>query len=287
MGVGNKNKGVIMVNSVSFEVFLQTLQDTNRTLDFYVDWQKCLKNRDEIAISLNHLNFLLGKTRQEIELGIVKLFASYPKAFEALPVLIAKRELNEPVLNAENQKCLFRDYLTNPESIFHFFLESHLIEIFENRSIKDLNDFVFGVEVGMDTHARKNRSGNLMEKLLADIFRNNGIDFREQVEAKDLGCEKNFFGSDTKCFDFSIQDKNITYLLECNFYTSGGSKLNETARSYRELSEKISQLENYHFVWITDGKGWLDAKTKIEEAYKKVEIYNLNHIHLFIQKIKK
>ena len=150
-----------------------------------------------------------------------------------------------------------------------------------------MNDFVFGVEVGMDTHARKNRSGNLMEKLLADIFRNNGIDFREQVEAKDLGCEKNFFGSDTKCFDFSIQDKNITYLLECNFYTSGGSKLNETARSYRELSEKISQLENYHFVWITDGKGWLDAKTKIEEAYKKVEIYNLNHIHLFIQKIKK
>lgn len=275
-----------MVNSVSFEVFMQTLRDTNRTLDFYVDWQKCLKNRDEITISLNHLNFLLGKTQKEIELGIVNLFNSYPKAFEALPVLIAKRELGEPVLNTENQKCVFRDYLKDPKSIFNFFLESRLIEIFENRAIKDLNDFVFGVEVGMDTHARKNRSGNLMEKLLADIFRNNGIEFKEQVEAKDLGYEKNFFGSDTKCFDFAIKCKGITYLLECNFYTSGGSKLNETARSYRELSEKINQLENYRFVWITDGKGWFDAKTKIEEAYKKVEIYNLDHIHLFIKKIK-
>lgn len=283
MGVG---KGEIMVNAVSFEVFMKTLRDTNRTLDFYVDWQKCLKNRDEITISLNHLNFLLGKTKEEIERGIITLFNSYPQAFKVLPILIAKRELSESVLSIENQKCTFKDYIESPESIFKFFIESRLIEIFENRIIKDLNDFVFGVEVGMDTHARKNRSGTLMEKFLANLFRKNKIDFREQVRVDELQCQKNFFGSDTKCFDFVIKGTNIAYLLECNFYTSGGSKLNETARSYRELSEKVNQLTGYRFIWITDGRGWIDAKTKIEEAYKKVEIYNLDHLHLFMAKIK-
>lgn len=274
-----------MKNIVDFETFLETLCETNRHLDFYVDWKKCLENRDEIAISLNHLNFLLGKNQDEIRRGIEKLYATYPQAFEALPILIAKRD-NKVFLNPLNQEVCFAEYLKDASSIFAFFVESGLIEIFSSRQIKDLNDYVFGVEVGLDSHARKNRSGKLMESLLANAFEKNGIAFREQVYVSELGLSHGFFGSDSKCFDFVIEASNTTYVVECNFYTTGGSKLNETARSYRELSEKVDQIDGYQFVWITDGKGWLESKSKIEEAYKKVEIYNLAHLHYFIEKLK-
>lgn len=282
---GSRKKVKRMINVVDFKTFLETLCETNRHLDFYVDWHKCLKNRDDIAISLNHLNFLLGKHSEEIKEGIKKLYAIYPQAFEVLPILIAKRD-NKIFLDSANQECCFSDYLKDALSIFDFFLESNLIDIFTSRKIKDLNDYVFGVEVGLDTHARKNRSGKLMEVLLANVFQKNNIAFEEQVSIDALGLSYGFFGSDTKRFDFSIKTKDVTYVVECNFYTSSGSKLNETARSYRELSEKVNQIEGYRFVWITDGRGWIEAKNKIEEAYKKVEIYNLKHLHYFIKKLK-
>lgn len=274
-----------MKNIVDFETFLETLCETNRHLDFYVNWKKCLENRDEITISLNHLNFLLGKSQNEIRSGIEKLYATYPQAFESLPILIAKRD-NKVFLNPLNQEVYFVEYLKDATSIFDFFIESGLIEIFSSRQIKDLNDYVFGVEVGLDSNARKNRGGKLMESLLVNAFEKSGVAFREQVYASELGLSRNFFGSDSKCFDFVIESKDRVYVIECNFYTAGGSKLNETARSYRELSEKVEQIKGYQFVWITDGKGWLESKSKIEEAYKKVEIYNLAHLHYFIEKLK-
>ena len=274
-----------MNNIVDFDTFLETLCQTNRHLDFYVDWEKCAKNRDDISTSLNHLNYLIGKNQSEIEMGVNKLYESYPKAFEALPILIAKRD-NKTFLDSQNKESCLSDYLRDPSSIFKFLLESRLIDIFSSRKIKDLNDYVFGVEVGLDTHARKNRSGKLMEKLLASIFQKHNIDFKEQVSVGKMGQSQNFFGSDTKCFDFVIQTRKTTYVVECNFYTAGGSKLNETARSYRELSERVNQIDGYRFVWITDGCGWIEAKSKLEEAYKKIEIYNLRHIHYFVEKLK-
>ncbi|WP_459845354.1 DpnII family type II restriction endonuclease, partial [Campylobacter concisus] len=93
-------------------------------------------------------------------------------------------------------------------------------------------------------------------------------------------------GSDVKRFDFVIQRQNITYLIEANFYSSGGSKLNEVARAYIEIAKRISPLSEYKFIWITDGWGWHDARNKLQEAYKSVRIYNLANLHLFINELK-
>ena len=94
-------------------------------------------------------------------------------------------------------------------------------------------------------------------------------------------------GTDVKRFDFVIKTKRKTYLIETNFYNSGGSKLNETARSYSDVAPKINQYENYEFVWITDGRGWLSAKNKLEEAYNTIpSMYNLSTLQNFIEKIK-
>lgn len=269
-----------------FDNFIASLQPTNRRLGFYVDWQKCLKHRDIISIALNHLNFLLGVPESKLQEKIAMLFNEYPKAFNVLPLVIAIRDSNnEQLLDDTNQVCNISSYLQTPQKIYEFICQSGLATIFCNKKIKDLNDFVFGVEVGLDTNARKNRSGNSMEDIIGNIFAKSKLDFKKQVSIKEYPELYRFFGDDVKKFDFVVST-TIKYCIECNFYTSGGSKLNEVARAYQDLALKFESLANYEFIWITDGKGWLDAKNKLAEAYKKVEIYNLSNINDFISKVK-
>lgn len=275
-----------MPNALAFEKFLKTLQTTNRRLNFFVDWQKCLNNRDSISICLNHLNFLLGKNKDEMQDCVHKLFAEYPKAFEVLHILIAVRDKKEMVLDFNNGLCAIESYFYDADKAYNFICESGLCEVFSDRKIKDLNDFVFGIEVGLDSNARKNRSGNTMESYLENLFARANLHFKSQVNIKDFNDLHQSFGADIKKFDFVIWGKNATYFIESNFYTSGGSKLNETARAYQDLALRFKTFSSYKFIWITDGQGWLSAKNKLQEAYKSVEIYNLSNINDFIQKVK-
>lgn len=123
-----------------------------------------------------------------------------------------------------------------------------------------------------------------MESLIAKIFKESNLYFKEQIGVKEFEDLRESFGDDIKKFDFVIFGKNKQYFIECNFYTGGGSKLNETARAYIELAQKFENFKDKQFVWITDGQGWLNAKNKLQEAYKSVEIYNLSNISDFIQK---
>lgn len=275
-----------MINELSFNEFLNTLQDTNRKLSFYVDWQKCLSNKDEIKLCLNHLNFLLGVNKNEIKAKIHFLFAEYPKAFSCLNILIAVRDKKEKLFNNQGLVFELKSYFETADKVYDFINESGLIDIFANSKIKDLNDYVFGIEVGLDTNARKNRSGTAMEKLLAKEFAKHNLTFKEQVEVNKFDDLNRCFGKDLKRFDFVIYGNNKTYFIECNFYDTAGSKLNEVARAYQEIAEKFNAFPNYNFIWITDGKGWLDAKSKLSEAYNLVKIYNLSNLQNFINKVK-
>ncbi len=251
-----------------------------------MDWQKCLKNRDDISIALNHLNFLLGKERSELKACIKKLFGEYPKAFNVLHILIAVRDKKDLVLDVKGDFVPLNTYFVSVEKIYEFISQTGLEQIFCNKNIRDLNDFVFGIEVGLDSNARKNRSGKAMEKCISNIFSEAELIFKEQVDIRDFKDLHEAFGVDIKKFDFVIYGKNKTYFIESNFYTGGGSKLNETARSYQDLAPKFEAFSNYKFIWITDGKGWLSAKNKLQEAYKYVEIYNLSNLKNFIQRVK-
>lgn len=273
-----------MKNALCFEAFIKMLKPSNRDLSFYVDWDKCLKNHDRIAIALNHLNFLLGKDSKQMQECIATLFAEYSKAFEVLPLLLAVRDSNEKVLDSQGLEIQMFKILQTPQGIYNFICESGLLEVFSDKKIKDLNDFVFGIEVGLDSNARKNRSGKTMESLIARIFKEANLSFREQVNIKEFQDLHKVFGKDIKKFDFIVFGKNRQYFIECNFYTGAGSKLNETARSYTELATKFENMKDKKFVWITDGQGWLKAKNKLQEAYKSVEIYNLSNITDFIKK---
>ena len=157
----------------------------------------------------------------------------------------------------------------------------------QNKQIKNLVDYVFGVETGLDTNARKNRSGHLMENQVATLFQKAGIPYRQEVYSTEYP-ELAVLGEDKKRFDFVIETNTNKYFIEVNFYSGGGSKLNEVARAYSELSPKINALEGFNFVWITDGVGWNSARNKLEEAFYTIpDIFNLTTISKFIEQIAK
>ncbi|CCB80832.1 type II restriction enzyme MjaIII [Helicobacter bizzozeronii CIII-1] len=272
-----------MKNALPFDCFVKTLKKTNRTLDFFVDWQKCLEKRHALRVSLRVLNNLLGVSPTHLESKVQALFDQNPQAFQALPLLLAMRNAQEIVLTPKQEEKPLSGYLQSPEKICAFLCQSGLLELFSTRKIKDLDDFILGVEVGLDSNARKNRGGFAMEAHLRDMFKHAHLEFSQQVSVKHYPDLHRLFGEDVKRFDFVILGKQGLYFVECNFYTSAGSKLNEVARAYQELAPRFEGLEGKYFVWITDGQGWLSCQNKLEEAYKSVCLYNLAHVDHFIK----
>lgn len=269
-----------------FELFMSQLRDTNATLAFYSDFQKIAQNVNEIEISLNMLNYLIGK--DDLRTAVESLWKRDKKAFDVMDILIATREKDKKMFtDGYGQYRTIHSLFNSVDGIMEFLEGTGLADVFRNSEIKDLVDFVFGVETGLDTNARKNRSGKITESLIAQIFDKSGITYSSQVSSNDFPEIVSALGTDQKVFDFTISTPSKTYLIEGNFYSAGGSKLNETARAYQELNSKISDIEGYEFVWITDGKGWFSAKNKLEESFYSIaNIYNLTSIKKFIDRIK-
>ena len=268
---------------MSFNKFLSELSITNSTLDFFVDFEKVNKNVEKIAIKLNQLNYLIGK--ENLEDAVNALFAENKECFSVLNIVIAVRD-DRPVLDDTGITVALCDYFETPDLVIDFINKTGLAEVFKNKQLTNLVDYVFGIEVGLDTNARKNRGGKNMEKAIAKIFNSNGISFRQEVKNTDF-VELKSLGEDVKRFDFVIETKNKTYLIETNYYNGGGSKLNEIARAYTDIAPKINQYERFEFVWITDGQGWLSAKNKLEEAYNNIPlVFNLKSITNFIDIVK-
>ncbi|MGI6718343.1 MAG: type II restriction endonuclease [Bacteroidales bacterium] len=271
--------------SKQFETFISQLIETNATLDYFTDFGKVKTNISKIEIKLNQLNYLIGK--KDLEAAVGKLFQENPKAFEVLDILIAVRKnKNSKTFNNEEEIVLLDSYFETPQKIVEFIENTGLGEIFRNKNITNLVDYVFGVEVGLDSNARKNRSGDNMTKMVSLFFDKAKIPYRREINSSEFP-EITSLGTDLKRFDFVINTKVKTYLIETNFYNSGGSKLNEVARAYSEIALKINKYPNFEFVWITDGQGWLSAKNKLEGAYNIIpSVYNLTSLSVFIERIK-
>ena len=268
-----------------FKTFLSQLSETNAILDYFVDFEKVKENVRKIALKLNQLNYLIGK--DNLEEAINDLYDENPKVFEVLDILIAVRNKNAKTLDNTGKITLLESYFISPKGVLEYIYETGLAEVFKNKEISNLVDYVFGIEVGLDTNARKNRGGDNMSKAVSLLFDREEIYYKKEVNST-LFLDIESLGVDVKRFDFVIKTRKKTYLIETNFYNTGGSKLNEVARAYSEVAPKINQYENYEFVWITDGQGWLSAKNKLEEAYNAIpSVYNLTTLNKFVEKVKK
>lgn len=269
-----------------FNTFLSQLKETNQTLDFFCDFGKISENVNNIKLSLCMLNSLIGV--QDIRSAVETIWNRDKSAFNVMDILIAVRSEGQKKVIDSIGNCVVLDSLfTSVEGVMEFLNNTGLTEVFQSRKITNLVDYVFGIETGLDTNARKNRSGHIMENAVAKILKSNGIHFRQEVYSSEWQSITDVLGDDEKRFDFVIETPTKTYLIEVNFYSGGGSKLNEVARSYSDIAPKINSVEGFEFVWITDGIGWKSAKNKLQEAYNIIpSVYNLTDIEEFIKLLK-
>jgi len=267
----------------SFEYLYKNFVPTVANHSYLVDWTKVNENRNKYELLLNNLNFLLNK-KETFKEDFTYLLKDNPKVIEALPILLASREKKLEFIEDEISLELKRYVFSTPnllnmdiiEHYYSFVQKTGLKELFCDYGIKNLIDYVFGVEVGLNSNARKNRTGATMERIVAASLQefcevNKNFSFIEQGTQKSI---KNSFDYDinidknSRRFDFVLFNKikNKLFLIEVNFYSGGGSKLKATAGEYKGLNDFV-KAQNIDFIWITDGKGWLTALNPLEETF--------------------
>ena len=272
-----------------FELWFSTMKESIATYEYYVDFKKVYENVDDIKIELNILNSLIGS--KYIEKDFEEILKKYPAVIRVIPILLAKREQEVFCIDLEGEITYKFDKITQTIEEYKKFMRlTGLFDLLENHIISNLIDYVLGIETGMDSNARKNRTGHLMENLVESYIEKAGfiknisyykemyISDLQKLTKLDLSSLSNK-GKTEKRFDFVIIKEKEVYACECNFYSSGGSKLNETARSYKTLALESVGIKNFHFVWFTDGKGWEDAKNNLKETFDVLDtIYNINDL---------
>ena len=268
--------------SKDFNKFMSQLQETNQTLDFFCDFDKIAANVDNIKLSLCMLNSMIGTT--DLRRSVETIWNRDRSAFSVMDILIAVRSGGKKVVLNSAGDCMILDKLfTSIDGVMEYLEGTGLADLFRQKKINNLVDYVFGIETGLDSNARKNRSGHVMEGMVAKILSKHNIPYRQEVYSSEWPEISDVLGDDEKRFDFVVETSDKTYLIEVNFYSGGGSKLNEVARSYSDIAPKINSVPGFEFIWITDGIGWKSAKNKLQEAYNIIpSIYNLTNITEFI-----
>ena len=264
-----------------FNDWLSTFRDSIATYSYYIDFEKVYGNVENIKIELNILNSLIGS--KNIEKDFENILKKYPETLKCIPILLAVRN-SEISVSDENGSLVF-DFSTSKQSIAEystFMKKSGLFDLLQNHLVNNLVDYVTGVETGLDSNGRKNRGGHLMENLVEEYIKKAGFIkgenyFKEmyihEISEKwnvDLSAISNQ-GKMEKRFDFVVKTENQIYVVETNFYGSGGSKLNETSRSYKTLAGEIDTINGVTFVWFTDGNGWQSARHNLEETFDVME----------------
>lgn len=273
----------------NFNEWLSKFKTSISDYTYYVDFEKIYINIDKVKVELNILNSLIGS--KNIEEEFQNILIKYPETLECIPLLLAVRsreiyvkdEINEYLFKFDKMVYSINDYIK-------FMRESGLFDLLQNHIINNLYDYVLGIEVGLDSNGRKNRGGHLMENLVESYIIKAGykkdVNYFKEMYLKDIEKKWNLDLSamsgnnvSTKRFDFVIKTDNQVYVMETNFYSSGGSKLNETARSYKMLAQESKKVEGVTFIWFTDGTGWNSARKNLEETFNELEtMYNIDDL---------
>ena len=273
----------------NFNEWLSKFKASISDYTYYVDFEKIYKNVDKVKVELNILNSLIGS--KNIEEEFQNILIKYPETLECIPLLLAVRsreifikdEINEYLFKFDKMVYSMTDYI-------RFMKESGLFDLLQNHIINNLYDYVLGIEVGLDSNGRKNRGGHLMENLVESYIIKAGykkdVNYFKEMYLKDIENKWNLDLSEmsgnntsTKRFDFVIKTDKQVYVIETNFYSSGGSKLNETARSYKMLAQESKKVDGVTFIWFTDGTGWNSARKNLEETFNELEtLYNISDL---------
>lgn len=265
----------------NFNEWFKTFKASICDYKYYVDFEKVYGKVDGIKIELNILNSLIGS--KNIENDFRNLVKEYPKVLRCIPILLAVRSREIYAIDGDGE-YLFNFIKPNYsiEEYIMFMQKTGLFSLISEHLINNLVDYVTGVEVGLDSNGRKNRGGHLMENLVESFFIKAGLvkdkDYFKEMYLSDI--EKKWDldlsgisnqGKTEKRFDFVVKKGSTVYAVETNFYSSQGSKLNETARSYKTIALEAKEIDGFAFVWFTDGQGWQTARHNLEETFDVLE----------------
>ena len=287
------------MSSRDFNDWLNTFRSSINGYRYYTDFETVYRKAEENKIEINILNSLIGS--KNIKEEFLKILHDYPNCIKAVPILLAVRE-SEMYCQDERGAVIYRfnKMTQTPEEYAYFMEQTGLFDLLENHLISNLYDYVLGVEVGLGSNGRKNRGGHQMEYLVEKYIQAAGFVkdvtyFKEmylnEIEEK-WGVDLSSISADgttTKRWDYVIKTATTIYVIECNFYTSGGSKLNETARSYKMITEESKDIPNVQFVWFTDGGGWKSAKRGLHETFDVLDyMFNINDLenNIIVEKFK-
>ena len=273
----------------NFSTWLSGFRDSISDYSYYVNFEKVYRNVDAIKVELNILNSLIGS--KNIENDFEVLVKKYPETLKCIPVLLAVRANEIYAIDGDGEYTYnFNKPNLSIEQYIVFMRKTGLFDLIANHVVNNLVDYATGVETGLDSNGRKNRGGHLMENLVESFIQKAGYIkdktyFKEmyihEITEKwniDLSAISNQ-GKMEKRFDFVIKTENMIYGIETNFYASGGSKLNETARSYKQIAQEAESIHGFTFVWFTDGKGWNSAKHNLEETFDVLpHVYNIDDL---------
>lgn len=275
--------------SRNFNEWIGKFKSSISDYSYYVDFEKIYKNVDKLKVELNILNSLIGS--KNIEEEFQNILIKYPETLECVPLLLAVREREIFIKDQMNEYLFdFRKMVYSLPEYIDFMRKSGLFDLLQNHIINNLYDYVLGIEVGLDSNGRKNRGGHLMENLVEEFILKAGykkdISYFKEMYLSDIEKKWNLDLSamsgnnvSTKRFDFVIKTDNQVYVIETNFYGGGGSKLNETARSYKMLAEESKKVNGVTFIWCTDGSGWKSARKNLEETFNELEtIYSIDDL---------
>ena len=273
----------------NFNEWLSKFKSSISNYTYYVDFEKIYRAAEKYKVELNILNSLIGS--KDIEKEFENIIIKYPETLEVIPLLLAVRS-NEIFVkdNMDEYLFTFNKLVYSISDYVKFMRETGLFELLQNHIINNLYDYVLGVEVGLDSNGRKNRGGHLMEDLVEGYIvkagYEKGINYFKEMYLSDIERKWNLDlssmsgnNTSTKRFDFVIKTENQVYVIETNFYASGGSKFNGTARSYKMLAEESKKVNGVTFIWCTDGQGWISARKNLEETFNELEtIYNIDDL---------
>lgn len=266
----------------NFSQWLSTFRQSINGYGYYTDFEKVYENANRLKIEINILNSLVGS--KNIESDFERIVAKYPECIKAIPLLLAVRE-SEIYCQDENGAVNYRfDRAAQSIDQYKYFMRhTGLFDMLQNHIICNLYDYATGVEVGLGSNGRKNRGGHQMEDLVESYLKKANVEYYKEMYLTEIENKWHINlsaisaeGTSTKRWDFVVKTPSCIYVIETNFYTSGGSKLNETARSYKMIAEESRAIPGFKFVWITDGGGWTNARRNLEETFNVLDdIYNI------------
>lgn len=266
----------------NFADWLKTFRGSINGYGYYTDFAKVYENAQRMKIEICILNALVGS--KTVETDFENIITRYPECLKAIPILLAVRENEIYCQDSEGAVSYrFDRKIQTIEQYKYFMQKTGLFDLLQDHIINNLYDYVTGVEVGLGSNGRKNRGGHQMEDLVEEYLKKAGVEYYKEMYLTDIERRWNTNlasisaeGTSTKRWDYVVKTNNCIYVIETNFYTSGGSKLNETARSYKMIAEEAKTIPDFKFVWVTDGGGWIKAKHNLEETFNVLDtLYNI------------